>query len=188
MPSPITSLIDQLTGAQIGALSGKLGADASQTSAAVAAALPVLLAGLTRNAATEQGAGSLRQALAKDHDGSVLDDLPGFIGKSDTSDGDGILKHVLGNQRKAIETGVSSSSGLDISKVGPLLATLAPIVLGAVGRRQRADSLDDRGLADMLGAENKALQARAPELGGLARLLDQDGDGSVADDLAGIGA
>lgn len=188
MTSTLTSLLGQLTGSDLGGLSAALGTDDRQTQAAVAAALPLLLKGLARNTATEDGASSLRRALEKDHDGSVLDNLGGFLSKPDLADGDGILKHVLGDRRQVIETGVSSSSGLDISKVGPLLATLAPLVLGALGRKQRADALDDRGLADMLGAETQAMEAAVPELGGLGRLFDKDGDGSVADDIAGIGA
>ncbi|MDH3734333.1 MAG: DUF937 domain-containing protein [Gemmatimonadota bacterium] len=183
----LEALLGQLTGEQLDTLSGSLGSDRGQTQAAVAAAMPLLFEGLARNASNADGAASLHGALAKDHDGSILDNLGGFLRKPDTADGDGILKHILGDRRTAIESGVSSSSGLDLSKVGPLLSTLAPILLGALGRKQRADSLDTGGLSDLLGRERQGLQKRAPELAGLAGLLDRDGDGQVADDLAGLG-
>jgi hypothetical protein len=182
------TLLEQLTGEQLGALTEALGTDSRQTQAAIAAALPMLLKGLARNASAGDGASSLGRALARDHDGSLLDDLGGFLRQPDLAEGDGILRHVLGDRQKAIEAGVSTSSGLNIAKVGPLLATLAPILLGALGRRQRSESLDDRGLADLLGLESQAVEAAAPELGGLTQLLDRDGDGSVSDDVATMGA
>ena len=187
MSDMLGGLLKQLSGDEIETLSSTLGTDPNQTNAALAAALPLLLQGLAQNASNDDGAASLHRALMRDHDGSVLDNLEAFLRNPDMSDGEGILGHILGDRRKAVETGVSSSSGLDMSKVGPLLATLAPILLGALGKRQRTESLDRGGLADMLGRERASIQNKAPELGGLAVLLDRDGDGQVADDLAGIG-
>lgn len=187
MSDLLGTLLQQLSGEELETLSTTLGTDRAQTSSALAAALPLLLQGLANNAASQDGAASLHGALLNDHDGSVLDNLGGFLKDPDTSDGEGILGHILGDRRQAIESGVSSSSGLDMAKVGPLLATLAPLLLGALGRKQRAESLDTGGLADLLGRERSSLERKAPELGGLSVLLDRDGDGQVADDLAGLG-
>jgi hypothetical protein len=187
MSSTLSSLLEQLTGDSLGPLSRQLGADRASTQAALGTALPLLFQGLARNASQPDGAASLHGALERDHDGSVLDDLSGFLGRPDTDDGNGILGHILGDRRSAVEHGVSSSSGLDISKVTQLMAMLAPLVMGAIGRQQRTGQLDQGGLTDWLGSEQRQAAEAAPELGGLAQLLDADNDGSIADDLAGLG-
>ena len=156
------------------------------TSKAMSAAMPALLGALARNASSGSGAEALASALSRDHDGGILDDLTGFLGKGDTSAGDGILGHVLGANRDNVAAGVSRSSGLDVSAVQKLLPMLAPVVLGMLGREQRAQSLDASGLASMLGQESRADERAAPGL--VSSLLDADGDGSVLDDVARIGS
>jgi hypothetical protein len=71
--------------------------------------------------------------------------------------------------------------------VAKLLPVLAPIVMGALGRQKRQQNLDVGGLAGMLGAERQQIEASSPAAGLLGQLLDQDGDGSVADDVAKLG-
>jgi hypothetical protein len=180
-------LTSQLSGSQLSAMSRQLGAEENATKNAMGAALPVLLGALARNSAKPDGAASLHGALSKDHDGSVLDNLSGFLGKPDTAAGDGILKHVLGGRRSAVETGVSHASGLDGAKVTQLMAMLAPVVMGAVGRTQRQQNLDASGVANMLAGERQRAESGSPALGDLARLLDSDGDGQIADDVAKLG-
>jgi len=68
-----------------------------------------------------------------------------------------------------------------------LLPMLAPIVMGAGGRQRRAQRMDATSLAGMLGAERQQMEQSNPGLGMLGKLLDQDGDGSVADDIAKMG-
>ncbi len=188
MSSLLANLVERLSGDSIDPLARSVGAERSGAQAAVATAVPVLLAALARNASRPEGAASLHRALAGRHDGRVLDDLGGFFARPDTKDGDGILRHVLGDRRGAVERGVAKSSGLDPSQVGPLLAALAPVVMGALGRQQRQGGLDTGGLSSMLRDEKEGMSRAAPQLEGLGRLLDRDGDGEIADDLlSGLG-
>ncbi|KPJ95969.1 MAG: hypothetical protein AMS18_01945, partial [Gemmatimonas sp. SG8_17] len=124
------------------------------------------------------------RALSK-HDGGVLDNLGGFLDSPDVDDGNGILGHLLGGRRNAVETGVSKASGVDLSMVTKLLPILAPIVMGALGRQKRQQNLDAGGLSSMLGSERKQMEQSSPAAGILGQLLDEDGDGSIADDIAG---
>ncbi len=57
--------------------------------------------------------------------------------------------------------------------------------MGMLGRTQRQQGLDTSALSKMLQGEQQ--RAAAPALGGLAKLLDADGDGQVMDDLAKAG-
>ncbi len=80
MSSLLDGLMQQLGGDTMQQLSNQLGTDHSTTASAVSAALPALVAALARNAQTPEGAGALATALDKDHDGSILSDLPGLLG------------------------------------------------------------------------------------------------------------
>jgi hypothetical protein len=210
------SLLDLLTqqigGQQVEQISDQLGAPRDETQRAIAAALPILVGSLARNAnASPDRAQSLAQALERDHDGSVLENLGGLLGMLGGGrssgggglgsligaagdmlggnvdrravDGDGILGHVFGNKRDTVEQGVSRASGLDLNKVRRLLPILAPIVMSLLGRVKRQKNLDAGGLADVLGQEHTQIQRKDPVLGGLINILDRDGDGNVMDDL-----
>src|SRR4051794_24444622 len=77
------SLVDIL-GSQLGTegvemLGQKLGLDPAATQQAVAAAIPMLTGALAHNAAQPGGAAALNQALDA-HDGSILDQIGGYLG------------------------------------------------------------------------------------------------------------
>lgn len=187
MSSIFDALSTHLDDQTLAQLSSNLGADKGATSKAIAAAVPLLLGALAKNAATPDGAQAIHDAVTRDHDGSILDNPNAAATAGSTADGDAILGHVLGDRRSMAEQGISRASGLDMSKVGPLLAMLAPLVMGALGRAQRSGNLGAGGLASVLGMERDALGASAPGvLGVISRLLDRDHDGSVLDDVGGM--
>lgn len=183
-------LANNLSGPQIEQISKRIGADPQQTQTAIGAALPALLTGLNRNTNSTTGAQNLASVLDKDHDGSLLDNLGGFLSGQMSGrqvDGGGILGHVLGGQQQQVEQGVAKASGLDMSQIARLLPILAPIVMAALGRQKRQSGLDGGGLSGMLGQEATRARQAAPSgvLGALAGFLDKDGDGSIQDDIAG---
>lgn len=179
--SLVEMLMSQLGGGNLSSLSKALGSDEGKTGSAVAAALPMLIGALAKNASKPEGAASLHSALQKDHDGSVLDQLGGLFSNASTkSEGVGILKHVLGNSRPQVEKGLSNASGLDSDASSKLLAMLAPMVLGALGKAQRQTKMDSNQLAGFLGGERDEVRKAAPKsLGMLESLLDADGDGDL---------
>jgi hypothetical protein len=169
---------------QIGA---QLGTDPGTTQTAIAAALPMIVGALARNAQDPQQAGALSNALAKDHDGSILDNITTHLSQDRQTDGDNILGHVLGANRGSVATGLGHVAGLDAGKASLLLSMLAPLVMGALGRAQRERGLDPGGLAGMLGNERQRAADAAPGvMGMLGKFLDRDGDGSVLDDIGGM--
>lgn len=184
-------LMDLLGGALGGdvqrQLGAQIGADPQATGSAIQAALPMILAGLTRNASQPGGADALHRALQDDHDGSLLDNLGGLLGGAlggRAANGPGILGHVLGDRQDAAQRAVAGSSGLNGAQAAQLMAMLAPIVMGALGRAQRSQGLNAGGLASMLQNEHATAAQSQPDLIGLAtQLLDRNNDGSVLDDL-----
>jgi hypothetical protein len=183
----VGDLLNQTIGSgEIEQMSRVIDADPQQTSSAVSAALPLILGGLSRNAASGDGVSSLLGALDRDHDGSVLDDVMGHLGQGGNVQGDGILSHVFGNGRSVVEQGVSRASGLDMSKVAQLLPLLAPIVMGALGRARQNKQIDEGSLPGVLNEGQQSLGGSAGLMGTLSEMLDQNNDGSVVDDLGGL--
>jgi hypothetical protein len=185
----MTSILDavrqQLGPETIQQMSGALGADPAATSNAVSLALPALLGGLSQNAAQPQGAAALDSALNA-HDGSILDNLGGLLGGGGGGGiGGAILGHIFGGRRSSVEQGVGRASGLDAAQVAQLMAMLAPIVMGVLGRMKQSKGLDANRLPDVLQQSREQGEKEVPGLGGL---LDANKDGSVADDLLRMGS
>lgn len=185
------SLLD-LISSQLGSgvnsqISQQLGTDSGKTENAISSALPMILGAISRNTKSQEGAGALASALEKDHDGSILDNLGGFLQNAQQGPGDGILKHVLGDKRGMVEQAVAGKSGLDLASTAKLMTTLAPVVLGAIGKAKKEQNLDTAGLQDMLGREKDHQEARPDvDTGFVGKLLDRDGDGDIMDDIGGL--
>lgn len=185
-------MLDQLS-QQIG------GARREQTAVATKGVISSLLGGLANNVQSEQGASSLSNALDRDHDGSMLEDVMGFLSgnkqpqNQKMTDGQGIIKHIFRDEQKqSVQNNVSRMSGLDANKISNLMGMLAPVVMGALGKTKKQAGLDAGGIASMLmnmagGGAQSGVQQQSGAMGLLNNLLDQDGDGSAMDDVAGMG-
>ena len=131
------TLTSQLGGRALEQIAGQIGGGGVPKSA-VPAAVGALMGALANNSSKRRGAEALHAALARDHDGSVLDDLPGYLSKSNAGVGAGILKHILGGQRSQVESNLGQKLGIDTGSAGQLLTMLAPLVMGAWERLGRA--------------------------------------------------
>jgi len=180
-------LQQHLTPDTIAKMSQQLGASPADTSNAIAAAIPVLLSGLHRNASSPQGASSLDSALNA-HDGSILDSLGSLVGGGGGGIGAAILGHILGNRQAPVEQGVAKASGMSAQQVGQLLMMLAPIVMGVLGRMKQQQGLSPAQLPDVLANSNAQIAQQSPALSGLGGLLDSNHDGQIADDVMRLGS
>lgn len=180
------NLISQLT-QQIGAESPE------QTAAAASGIISTLVAGLNKNVERPGGADALVSALDRDHDGSLLDDVAGFLmgnrqaANPKTVNGMGILGHILGGNQFNVASVLGKATGLDSSQVGKLMIALAPMVLAALGKARAQEGLNAEGLGGLLRGTVQSQVNQRQEMGLLGRLLDADGDGSVMDDIANLG-
>ena len=201
-PASLTDeLLSQLQGAPLQQIADQLGTNPSQAQSAVAAALPMLLGALGRNAAQPQGAADLFGALQRDHVGraagggglgdllgSVLGGMGGGGGAGGAADGASILGHIFGGNQQRAEAGLGQATGLG-ANAGQLLQILAPIVMAFLAQRTQAGGMDAGGLGAVLGREHAQVRQQGG-VGGdlLGSLLDQDGDGQVGlGDLIKIG-
>ena len=168
------------------AIAGQLGISQDKAPGAVQTALSVLTGAVAKNASKPKGAASLDAALAKDHDGSILDKVQDFIGNAAAGPGAGILGHVLGRKEPAVAAAVGQETGLSMEQTGNLLTTLAPLLMGALGKAKQEQGLGASGLASMLAGESKQLQQGAS--GGLGKLLGMVGGASGLMGLLGKAA
>lgn len=185
-------------------ISQTVGADSSLVNSAIQMALPAIIGGLANNAATPQGAQSLDNALARDHDGSLLGNLGGLgsliFGQLQSPeptpkplDAGGILGHILGTNQAPVVEQVSQNSGLNTGQVAQILLMLAPIVMSYLGKQKQQQRVGAGGLGGLLGGLLGGGQAAAaPQSSGNAMIdlassmLDRNRDGSAMDDIASM--
>jgi hypothetical protein len=190
MSSMLDNLMSSLEGDGMETLARQVGTDPAAAKGAVAAALPLILAALSKNAQSPAGAESLSGAL-RQHDGSLLRDVVGALGSSATrADGAGILGHVFGARKESASDGLSRATGVSSAQGAQILAMLAPLVLAQLGKMTRergADATDLGGILAGQAAQARQNPAANPSL--IESLLDRDGDGSIMDDVgrAGLG-
>ncbi len=180
MAGLMDGLLEQLGSGGTAEIAKALGVDESKAQGAIGSALPALIGGLANNARDPRGAEELAAAL-DDHDPGVFDQLGSLVGGG--GPGDAILGHVLGQKRSGVEKQLAGQTGLDTASIAKLLPMLAPLVLGYLSKQKQDHQLDPGGLGAMLSDERRAAESRQPGLGGLAAILDADGDGSMMDDL-----
>jgi hypothetical protein len=180
-------LQERLSDDAVDRISTRIGADADITGSAINSALPLLLTAMADNLNDQEHLQALAAAVAEDHDGSILDDVSGYVDRAESRSGHGILRHVLGGRLLRVERGLSQLTGLAASKAGQLLTVLAPLVMGALGRAKRERGLNQRGLATVLTIEHEQLEQSAPGVMGRLRwILGQPKDGSIMENVRGM--
>lgn len=189
MSDLISGLMSQFGGQAISQLAGSIGGSENATKSALGAALPILVSAMAKNASTPDGASSLSNALSKDHDGGILDNLSGFLGGGgNESMGAGILGHLLGGKQQNVEKYVSDDSGLSAGQTGQLLKMAAPILMGYLGKQQSSNGGGSSIVTGLLSSALSSNRAAAPQSQNvIEQLLDSNNDGSIVDDVAKLG-
>lgn len=165
------NLIDLLTGNTGNQVAeqaeNKFGISKNQIIALLAVATPLVISYLRNKSQDAKEAEALNNALDKDHDGSILDDTSQLVNRQD--EGGSILSHVFGNQKNNVENQLSQNTGISIDKIGPILAMLAPVIMGYIGKEKQQNNVGAGGLGDLLGgilggAQNQAQQQQSSPL------------------------
>jgi len=146
-------LIDLLTGntgTQVAdQAENKFGINRNQVLALLAVAAPLIISYLRKKSEDNKEAEALNNALDKDHDGSILDD-PSQL-ETRQAEGGSILNHIFGNDKQNVENQLSQNTGISIDKIGPILAMLAPVIMGYIGKEKQQNNVGSGGLGDLLG-------------------------------------
>ena len=156
-----------------------VGLDKSKTNSAIDAAIPVLLSGLMKKASTPSGASELSNIFKKqDAEPSILDNLGSLVSGGASSKllgmGSSLLPMLLGSSQASIVSVLMKLLGIGDKGVLGLLGSLAPIVMGVVGKQAKsAGGFDPGVLTNLLGGQSNFLSSALPnELKGVMGLAD----------------
>lgn len=146
------SLIDLLTGNTSNQVAeqaeNKFGISRNQIIALLAVAAPLVISYLRNKSQDTKEAEALNTALDKDHDGSILDDVSQVEARQ--AEGGSILDHVFGGEKQNVENQLSQNTGISIDKIGPILAMLAPVIMGYIGKEKQQSNVGAGGLGGLL--------------------------------------
>lgn len=193
MPGILDLVQQSLGGDTVQAIGQRLGADPQQTQSAIAAALPVLLAGLAHQA--QSGGSDALHAAVQQHDAGILGDVAGWLGNSGGAGLPGLIGQVLGPHEEVAHAAVAGTSGLGAGQVQQLLALLAPVVMSALAHQTQQQGLNAGGLAALLQGEHqqvaRSVAQSQPGLAGLAGQLLGNAPGGdplshLAQELGGL--
>jgi len=153
-------------------LSNKIEAKPSQLETAVNMIVPSLLSGVNENLQSENGMNNFLSAL-NDHKGKSSN-----INQLDLQDGQKILGHLLGTQSKTLSKNVAKQSGLSTSQTNTLMASIAPLLMVALGKQ----NLNPKTLMKLM----KGFSGNQSMVKTAMKLLDANNDGNIFDDLGKI--
>lgn len=167
-------LLGSTGGGIVGQLSRQFGLGETDTRRAMAGLIPTLSRAMKNNAGSSDGLGGLLSALGRGEHARYVDDPSVLASDESRLDGNKILGHLLGDKSASREAAsrAASETGIDAGILKKMLPLVATVLMGTVGK----------------GALARGLQQADPaaQSGGIASMLDLDGDGSVADDLLNL--
>ncbi len=163
----------------------------------LAGMLAPAMSGAAKQKAASGGLDSLLGAFQGEAQGALFDDASAAASSEGQAQGAAFLDSLMGGQegRNALEDAAAEKSGLDFSMVQQILPALAAMAQGGMQKNLPDDSIsamlsgassgDGGGLfgmaAGLLGGGAKG----GGDLSMLTNMLDDDGDGSIMDDLLG---
>jgi len=186
----LTDVVSQIGG--LSSMARELGVSESQAAAGADALLPAILGGFKKQAQPSglDGLGSLLNGLGG---GGLLDNVLS-ANPTDVGRGNDVLGQIFGSKEvsRTVAQNASAQSGLDPSVLKKMLPMLAMLVAGYMSRQgsaaaPSATQAGGGGLGDLLGGllGGGAAPGRGAS-GGLASMLDLDGDGNPLDDILGM--
>ena len=184
----ITDILAQVGGLQ--SMARELGISESQAASGAAALAPAILGGFKKQAqpAGLEGLGGLLGQLGG---GGLLDDVLSPQ-PTNVSRGNDVLGQIFGSKdvSRTVAANAASQSGLDPALLKKMLPMLAMMVAGFMAKQGGArasaqPSAGGGGLGGLLGGllGGQSPGAGATGTGGLASMLDLDGNGNPLDDI-----
>jgi hypothetical protein len=185
----ITDILARTGG--LGSMARELGLSEDEAAKGAAALAPAILGGFRKQVETQPaGLEGLGGMLGKLGGGGLLDNVLSPQ-PTDTSQGDQVLGQIFGSREvsRAVAGNAASQSGLDASVLKKMLPMLAMVVAGYMAKQQDAGAQAEAvpagggGLGGLLGGLFGGQGKAAGGSGGLASMLDLNGDGNPLDDI-----
>lgn len=170
----VSSITRFLTPDMVSGIASACGIDASAAQKSVTAGVPAILSSLAGLASKPGGAQRLATAVAE-QPSDILTNLSALTGSARAADtGTSMLSSILGGGPFGILTStLAKFVGISDGTMRTMLGMLAPMIMGVLGREQRAAGLTSTGLANMLTEQKDQIAAAMPS--GLGRALEMAG-------------
>jgi len=125
----------------------QFGLNNGTASKAIGMILPSLAGGLKRNILKGDGLSNLVAELSGGEHFKYVDDPEALASAETTTDGNGILGHVLKNKdaSRAVASTVAGSLGIDEAIVKKMLPQVAAVAMGGLAKQSHAAGLHDGG-------------------------------------------
>lgn len=120
--------------------------DSNKVNSVITSALPTLIGAMQKNASTESGSASLANALT-----NHLGDTSVNLSSASLLDGGKILNNILGKDSSSVFSALAKQTGTNSNQVSSILAAIAPVLLGLLGKGQKSSNTSVGGLGGMLG-------------------------------------
>lgn len=173
----------------IGTMAKELGINESVAQAGAAALLPAVLGGFKKTTqAQPSGLEGLGGLLGQLGGGGLLDNVLAPQ-QTPVQQGNDVLGQIFGSKEvsRTVAAGAEQQTGISGDLLKKMLPVVAMMVAGYMAK-QGGDSSGGGGLGGLigglLGGGNQSSGGSA--LGGIASLLDLDGDGNPLDDIIGM--
>ena len=178
----LTDILAQVGG--IESIARELGISEAQARRGAEALAPAVIGGFRKQA--EARPGGLEDLIGGLGGGGLLDEVLAPR-PTDLSRGNDVLGQIFGSKEvsRAVAERAQTGSGLNPDVLKQMLPMLAMVVSGFLAKQQpgaQAGPAGPGGLGDLLGGLLGG-QGRAGNAGGLAAMLDADGDGNPLDDI-----
>lgn len=188
----LSDILSQMGGLQ--SVAKELGVSEAQASAGAAALLPAILGGFKKQTQAQptglDGLGGLLSALGG---GALLDNVMAPE-PTNVSQGNEVLGRIFGSKdvSRTVATNAAQSTGLDAGLLKKMLPILAMMAAGYMAKQRSANASPQSapasggGLGGLLGGLLGGNSTSAPggrASGGLASMLDMNGDGNALDDI-----
>lgn len=162
----INDLLGNLGGGATDKIGSSLGIDPQIIQQAIPVIAPMILGGLKNQSTNFGGQDRVDHILNKYGDPGVLENVDGMIeNKLGQSNVDPNLGGLLGNSGSSVTNLLSEKFGIDGNTAMKIIPLVAPLILGYLSKSKN---------------ENQEGSA------GFASFLDQNGDGSILDDITGL--
>ncbi|MCG6957258.1 MAG: DUF937 domain-containing protein [Gemmatimonadetes bacterium] len=185
----ISDILAQTGGLQ--SMARELGVSESQAASGAAALLPAIMGGFKKHAQSQPtGAEGLGGLLGKLGGGGLLDDVLSPQ-PTNVSRGNDVLGQIFGSKdvSRTVAQSASSTTGLDPAVLKKMLPMLAMLVTGIMSKHDQggaaaAQASGGAGLGGLVGSLLGGVSGGGGKAGGgLASMLDLNGDGNPLDDI-----
>jgi hypothetical protein len=173
----LQAILNAQGGGAVQKLADQFGLGEGETVSALQSLLPAIAGGMQRNVQQEGGLESLMGALMNGNHQRYVDEPEAIDPEAMREDGNGILGHLFGSKEvsRQVADHASAQTGLGSGLLKQMLPVVAAMAMGALSKQASGNSM-----------------AAAPPSGGggildmISPLLDQNRDGSSADDVLGF--